>query len=266
MHTFKDKNVSIGEVWFDEELNGSNDVDVIFYRQRPRPLEGVALDYEDFSTMILDLSKSEDELWSRVHKNDRYKIRRADRDQVIYQLSGPAGIDIALIDRFADFYDQFAAWKGLTKLRRNRLKGYAKNDSLYISNVQTHDGEILGWHSYVRVENRIRLLQSASTRGSCSSSSFRSMLGRANRLHHWNDIVEFKKLGIETYDFGGWYTGDSNDELLAVNHFKEKFGGEVIASVNFSRPVTMKGRLYLTLRKIYIKYAGLRQFFVKGRK
>ena len=258
MYTFKDTNILVGEVWFDEELSGSNDVDVIFYRQRSRPLDGVQ--FENFSTIIIDLTKDEDELWSKVHKNDRYKIRRAaEKDQVSYHLFDPASIDVAMIDEFADFYDQFADWKGLTRLRRNRLKGYAASNSLYFSKLQTNDGELLGWHSYVQVESRVRVLQAASIRGASSEGNYKSMLGRANRLHYWKDIVEFKKLGIETFDFGGWYAGDSDQELLAINQFKEKFGGDIVVAVNFSRPITLKGRLYVTLRNIYRKYADFRK-------
>lgn len=265
MITYKFNNILIGEVWFDEELNDANNVDVIFYRQTPRPLNGGVSHCEDFSTLIIDLSKDENEIWNGVHKNDRYKIRRAEKEQIGHEMLDPSVIDAPVIEEFADFYDRFAAWKGLSKVRRNRLRAYAESNSLFISKLKTSDGTLLGCRTYLKVDSRVRLLQSASTRGSVSDSKFRSMVGRANRFHHWRDIVEFKNRGIEIYDFGGWYAGDSDAELLAVNQFKEKFGGDVVAAVNFSRPLTMKGSLYVMLRNAYMKLMDIRHSLSKFR-
>jgi hypothetical protein len=40
---------------------------------------------------------------------------------------------------------------------------------------------------------------------------------------HWLDLVEFKKLGVQYYDFCGWYAGETDEALLNVNKFKEQF-------------------------------------------
>jgi hypothetical protein len=76
---------SVGEVWFDEEPEKiHNNVDVILYRYRTQPIKGVPSD--EFHTMLIDLTKSQDELWENISKNDRYKINRAaQRDEIVYE-------------------------------------------------------------------------------------------------------------------------------------------------------------------------------------
>jgi hypothetical protein len=76
------------------------------------------------------------------------------------------------------------------------------------------------------------------------------MVGRANRYHHWQDIVKFKNLGIATYDLGGWYADTTDPAKININKFKEEFGGELVKHFNCRHGITTKGKLFLLLRKI----------------
>ena len=75
-------------------------------------------------------------------------------------------------------------------------------------------------------------------------------IGRANRLHHWLDVLRFRDEGFAIYDFGGWYAGTANDELLRINRFKESFGGEVVLQYNCDQALSWKGMLALWLRQV----------------
>lgn len=237
---------SVGEVWFDEEPEGIPNVDVLYYRQRAAPLDGARSD--EFHTRLIDLTKSHDELWAAVSKNDRYKIRRAaEKDQLSYHYWQRP--DLSILDEFADFYDQFATQKGLTKVNRVQLRDRAKMGAIDVSQVKLKDEMSLTWHVHYRSQKRLRLLHSASIKNN-SDTAYQSLLGRANRYHHWQDIVRFKDSGDLTYDFGGWYMGNTDQEKLGINQFKEKFGGVVVRNFNCVHSITMKGRLYLYLRKL----------------
>ena len=52
---------------------------------------------------------------------------------------------------------------------------------------------------------------------------FQGLVGRANRLHHWKDMISFKSKGLDQYDFGGWYEGRKTRDRLKINQFKEGF-------------------------------------------
>ena len=62
------------EVWFDETLSDVR-VDIIRYSQATAPISGAAC--TPFWTLVIDLSKSEEELWNNLRKETRYEIRRA---------------------------------------------------------------------------------------------------------------------------------------------------------------------------------------------
>lgn len=55
-----------------------------------------------------------------------------------------------------------------------------------------------------------------------------SDFGRAHSALHWEDIRTFKTMGIEQYDFCGWYSGKEDKELLNNNKLKEQFTTNVV--------------------------------------
>jgi hypothetical protein len=41
-------------------------------------------------------------------------------------------------------------------------------------------------------------------------------------------MLEFKKAGVNYYDFCGWYAGKDDKDLLNINTFKEQFTRNII--------------------------------------
>ncbi|MUG99576.1 hypothetical protein F7734_47760 [Scytonema sp. UIC 10036] len=239
--------ISIAEVWFDEELQDTSCVDLVYYLQRTNPIE--TFECQEFYTILIDLTKSEDELWKKIERNNRYKIRQASqKDKVIYQFWDCDRVDAKLVNEFSDTYDSFALEKGLSKLKRTRLLQYAEASILNISAVKLPDNRPLVWHVYYRGKNRVRLLHSASLKKNSEVSP--QIIGRANRYLHWQDILNFQNLGMTAYDLGGWYAGNTDQERLNINKFKEEFGGDIVKNFNQSYATTMKGKLYLLARKM----------------
>ena len=78
-------------------------------------------------------------------------------------------------------------------------------------------------------------------------------IGRANRLHHWLDVLRFRDEGFAIYDFGGWYAGRENEELLRINCFKESFGGKVVFHYKCDQGLSWKGSLALWLRRSFLQ-------------
>ncbi|HEY9640575.1 MAG TPA: hypothetical protein V6C57_08825 [Coleofasciculaceae cyanobacterium] len=246
MVSTRGKLVSIAEVWCKEETKNKPKADVIYYFLQEKPIEGTQC--HEFYTIEIDLTQSEEKLWDDISKNDKYKIRRArDKDGLIYKYFNV--IDDDILEEFCDFFNHFAYRKGLKSIKKTRLKTFVESGSLVLSKISSDDGTTLVWHSYYYQESRVHLLQSASARHE-ANTNFNSMIGRGNRYHHWKDILTFKNLGIPIYDFGGWYAGNTDQERLGINQFKEKFGGEIVKSFNCSYGRTFKGRAYLHLQKI----------------
>lgn len=247
MILYRKAGLRIAELWFDEEPNGAR-VDIIRHFQRSAPIaEGRSA---RFYTILIDLSHEPDLLLAKMKRDTRYDIRRAtSKDNLTYQLWTEVSLD--LLGQFRLAYDQFAKHTRLHRRIGLRLERLAEVGGLGLSQVRNEQGAPLVWHTYYRAKDRIRLLHSVSLVDNDDSSQ-RSLLGRANRYHHWQDILAFRAQGIEVYDLGGWYGGGSDQKKLSINRFKEEFGGEIVLNYNCQSGITLMGKaaiwLYVRIR------------------
>ena len=77
------------------------------------------------------------------------------------------------------------------------------------------------------------------------------MVGRANRLLHYTDMLFFKNHGSKIYDWGG--ISDS-EEIRNITDFKSRFGGIEIDTFYVQEAVSLKGKIVLETKKIITKY------------
>lgn len=214
--------------------------------QQVRPLGRMVC--REFYTILLDLSRGEGELFSGIKKGTRYEIRRAEaKDGLAYEAFDAGGHEA--LAEFGDFYDRFAAQKGQPQLNRQWLSAMAGAGLITLTRVSGGAGEPLVWHAYRRGRNRVTLLHSASLYRATTDRALRGKVGRANRYQHWRDILRFKAELVGLYDMGGWYKGETDEERLRINRFKEEFGGKVVRNYICERGLTFRGRLFLQLRQ-----------------
>ena len=203
----------------------------------------------EFFTILIDLGQSEEQIFERIKKDTRFEIRRAaTKDNV--SCEAPAAEE-RILGEFCDYYDRFAAAKSQPRVDRRWLSLLASADSLRLSRVCERPGEVLVWHAYHCANRRATLLNSAS-HYRAEDSNRRSLVSRANRLLHWRDMQHFRNEGFATYDLGGWYEGNTNQQRLAINRFKEEFGGEVVKNFICERALTVKARLFLRVRQLLL--------------
>ena len=127
------------------------------------------------------------------------------------------------------------------------LSVLANANVLDISRVRDKQGNDLAWHVYYQAKGRCSLLHTLLLFREHSDSTLRNCIGRANRFHHWQDMLRFKQLGVSIYDFGGWYEGNSDVERLRINNFKSGFGGVVVENHNCVQLITLKARTLLVV-------------------
>jgi hypothetical protein len=242
---YRKKFVRIAEAWFGEEPNAPG-VDIARGFQRNEPRDGALC--REFYTILIDLTREPEALFASMKKGCQYKIRRAAaRDDLTYECGNAARS--RLLARFCDIYDEFTPRKRLPPLDRAWLALMAETGSLHVSRVSSASGEELVWHTHYRSNGRATLLHSASLMPTTVDAAARNHLGRANRFHHWQDMLWFKREGASLYDLGGWYQGDSDKRRLGINRFKEDFGGSVVKNYITERALTLKGRLFLRTRQ-----------------
>ena len=72
----------------------------------------------------------------------------------------------------------------------------------------------------------------------------RNLIGRANRLLHWNEIIFFKNASCKVYDFGG-LSNSADTKLVHIDEFKKGFGGKIVVEYNQKIGISILGKLVL---------------------
>lgn len=167
-----------------------------------------------------------DEILSQMRKNTRYEIRRAlNRDKLhTVIIAEPSKDDVA---EYIEYYNKFAASKKMHPIDEQRVRALTGKNMYAITKCFDDEDNILVEHAYYldKKGKRTMLATSASLFRENENPEYRNLIGRANRMLHYKDLLAFKELGYEVYDYGG--IGDYNDELKAIAEFKLGFGGDV---------------------------------------
>jgi hypothetical protein len=234
----------VAEHWCDAPLKRAPNADLALLQQYQSAPAGAVCTV--FHSLELSLRQSEQELLSGLESACRYDVRRAaSKDQVV---CADRPCDPETLQSFADFYDAFASAKALPLLDRQALRARAQAGLLRLSCARVGDVS-LAWHAHIVSGNRAVLLHSASVFRASEDKPQRALVGRANRLRHWQDILASKALGLSVYDFGGWYAGSTDEALLGINRFKASFGGHTVAQVNAGVALSWRGWLFLQLQQ-----------------
>ena len=234
--------VVYGELWFDEAPPSDAGVDILVYRYRSEPI--VNTRSSPLHSLRTDLAPPDEAIVARFEESCRRQIRRAARDDGLrYELiAEPA----RKLDEFAEFYDVFARQKGLWLADRHWLSRAVEARQLALSCV-SRDGEQLVWHAHLTAGRTAQLAHSVSLFRDTDADR-RSLVARANRWLHWQDMLAFKAAGAVHYDWGGMFADESTAERAGINRFKRTFGGAPVLAYECSVPITLRGRLWVTLR------------------
>lgn len=188
-------------------------------------------------TLILDLSKIEEELLKDMEQKTRYNINLAQKRGVeIVKSDG-------YIDEFCDLMRQTAKRGGFslhdTDYYRELLS--AKSDIFEnVLYVARFEGKILAGAIVNFFNRRATYLHGAS------SSENRNVM--APHLLHWEIIKETRARGMEQYDFWG-----ISEKWPGVTRFKQGFGG---------KEITYLGAFDLVVdKKWYFLYSFARRIF-----
>ncbi len=197
-------------------------------------------------TILIDLRQPEEELWNAVTSATRKVIRQAVRQNIVVE---------PIPELNSEIWDAFlsAYWKLWHRKQKAGALGIGQIRDLIgqgrfaLTRSRDPDGNTLSWHAYVRTPERARLHTTISDMDPTRGSPWNNLVGRAHRLHHWQDMLQFKKEGVHIYDFGGVYRGSEDQEQLNIARFKQLFGGHFADTYDAVVPLTMKGRLALSL-------------------
>ena len=236
------RTVRYGELWLDEPRPADPGVDVLVYRYCSAPIADAH--NSPLHSLRTDLTPPDRDIFARFDETCRRQIRRADRVDALEYV--PSAEPAADLEEFAGFYDVFARQKGLWPADRHWLTRAAEAGQLALSRV-VRNGETLVWHAHLLAGSSAQLAHSASWYRE-ADGDHRSLVARANRWLHWQDMLAFKAAELRYYDWGGMFPDESTAERAGINRFKRTFGGTAVLTYEGSVPVTLRGRVWLTVR------------------
>jgi hypothetical protein len=246
MVIYQSRFLTRGEVWFDNQPTRAP-VDWILYHQRSQPLAKGK--WRPFYTRVIDLRQTPDELMAQMDGFTAADIRKAQKKDQTFcrRLDHRAA---RTLEEFANFYDRFAARKGLGPVDRHWLSRTAEARKLELWAAETPEGQPLVYATYYRDKTRVRGMHTASLQAELPDKKAQRKIGRANRLLVWENALSYQADGVELYDLGGWYNGTSDAARLGINKFKESFGGKVLCEYQGQQLLTLKAWSAIHLAKL----------------
>lgn len=201
--------------------NAAEKKDINYYLQVPINHE---LSLQEFHTLLVDLSSTKDEIWSRIYHRTQTEINSfINNNKFDHEVLHP--VPQKNFAECLDLLEKFTSIRKIRKPEKERLAAYNNEGILFISSIRS--GASIYCVNFYRVtEQRAVNLHSFTTQELIANEHSSSFFGKAHRTLHWLDMIYFKEKGIEKYDFGGWYNGEKDESLLHINQFKEQFGGE----------------------------------------
>lgn len=174
-------------------------------------------------TILLDLSKTEDELLKAMEHNTRYAIRAAERRGVlIRKVSDPAERK----KKFNDFWELFSVTND-----RHSLKAFPRD---YYERVATLDGGCSSTLFFAEFEGRpiaTAIIVRFGTIATYLYAASKSGFGRYNAPSFllWEAMRAAKADGCDTFDL--WGISGTKKKWAGVTSFKKGFGGNETAYV-----------------------------------
>jgi len=165
----------------------------------------------NFGSHVLDLSKTEDELWNLVHSKHRNVIRKAEKERVIVKEELNLQEFNALLEVVYEKGGNSSHWSidYLDDLRKTFSNNLLLVGSFYEDVLQA--GAVI-----IFDQSNAYYLHGAVSSSAISGSS---------NLLQWEIIKKLKRAGLNKYDFGGARLDTADTRLQGIFKFKERFGG-----------------------------------------
>jgi lipid II:glycine glycyltransferase (peptidoglycan interpeptide bridge formation enzyme) len=197
-----------------------------------------------FGSHIVELTDSEEVLWSKVHSKHRNSIRRAEKSGVKI-LSG--------LEEYLNDYEKLEkqTWERSGKSINNR---YDKMVNCFGKNIII----FMAYKDQIPQGGAIYFYNKSMCYYMFSASKNNPEPGSMNFLH-WKAMLYMKEHGVKKYSFVGCRINvDENSKYHDIQRFKERFGGEL--KIGYMFKVINNAFLY-RLFKLLVKLKSNQVYF-----
>jgi lipid II:glycine glycyltransferase (peptidoglycan interpeptide bridge formation enzyme) len=175
--------------------------------------------------VLLDITKSEEELLSNMHKKHRYNIKYAQRKGVTVK-EAQNDQDFETFYNLFDITNKRQKYYGRSHLYLKNLWGmFYKQEKAKILTAYLNEEPLASWMFFIH-EDVIYYPYGGS------SEAHRNLFG--SNLVAWEGIKLGKKMGCKTFDMWGTAIDpeDKEDPYYGFTNFKMKFGGKHVVYID----------------------------------
>jgi len=170
-------------------------------------------------TQVIDLSRSENELWTGLSELAKRKIRKAKNSG--YSAEKVSWVDN--IDQYYEIHTQNYHRTGESPHPKEYFCGIAHNLSndgySVLFRALDKKGIVSAFHNMARFRGGAYYHTGCSTPDAAESG--------VNYLLFWEAMLGAKKMGVRWYDAGWIFPYGATEKQKGLTHFKTRFGGDV---------------------------------------
>jgi len=256
MFVYKSRFLRRGEVWFDNEPSDAP-VDWIYYRNRSKPVPGARS--RNFYNRLIDLSKTPETLLAEMEPRTVAKIKTAVEEDK-FTCEWRALVDAKQLDEVEVMWNQsIEARRRWGKLNRDWLGQMISSHAFELAAARDSSGALVVFAGLFRDRQRVQQLMSVSPPRTALTPAVRAKTNRASCFLLWNTALRLKEQGVRYFDFGGWYPGTQDIQLLGANAFKKGLGGQVVREFECEQILTLKGWTLLTAARLIARAKEIRR-------
>jgi len=198
-------------------------------------------------TSTIDLTQELDEIWEKMNRKLRQKIKKATRENIVWKINENFNEFYTISKDFVKQKNYVSRIEGFFGLELPDIKIMKKYGTLFTAEL---NGEILGGHLYLEDNDNILAWISASKRLAVNNETTK-LINNANCLLHWQAINYAKEKSIRTFNWGGlWSLDEAQDpKKNSINTFKLSYGGQIEKSYFYSK---INNKLFEKLSYLYI--------------
>jgi len=183
---------------------------------------------EEKLTSTIDLQQESEEIWNKMDRKLRQKIKKATKENIIWKINENFNEFHTISKDFwmqKNFTPRIGVYLGLDIPPVKIMK---KSGTLFTAEL---NGEILSGHLYLEDKENILAYISTSKRLAVDKETSK-LINCANCLLHWQAINYAKEKSIGTFNWGGISLDPKNN---SINTYKLSFGGQIEPSYFYSK-------------------------------
>lgn len=241
------RGIKILDIFYADNQCDYQGYDVIHYFQNKQYYPKAKV----FKTIIIDLNKSEEEIFLDFNRSLRRSIRRvSENDKVeFFEYSNPSKLQI---EEYVKYFNEFAKSKCIYSCDKPFLEQLSEEGYLRIIGAREKEtGEILVYNTFIQNRKRARGLYSASlTYKFLDDKDKKKLIADVNKALEWYTMNLYKGEGYTEYDLGGVTLDPKREDMKGIDEYKMQFGGSLVEEFNYSYGYTIKGKLALGVNKL----------------